>query len=212
MTMPAEKTNTIIQWLRTKDTVWDVRMCADGELDVLKCLRNLDCPWDETTCENAEKGGHLEVLRRAHANGCPWHMVKTTNGEVQRFERGMTEREWALEVIPGHPNHLVNSHILRSYTDPIFLARLRAVSPAMRDAVDKTGILVEGMTPARAAELGCLDTLKHILQTGSFNHLQSQWAVCANAARGRHLEMLQWLCANGCPWNWHECKEEARRR
>jgi hypothetical protein len=39
--------------LHAKDTLWGVWMCAaaaaDGELEVLKWLRDLDCPWDETT-------------------------------------------------------------------------------------------------------------------------------------------------------------------
>ena len=30
------------------------------------------CPWDETTCSNAAKFGHLECLKYAHENGCPW--------------------------------------------------------------------------------------------------------------------------------------------
>ena len=30
------------------------------------------CPWDEVTCSNAAKNGHLECLKYAHENGCPW--------------------------------------------------------------------------------------------------------------------------------------------
>ena len=29
--------------------------------------------------------------------------------------------------------------------------------------------------------------------------------TCAYAAIGRHLEVLKWLRANGCPWDWQTC-------
>jgi len=40
---------------------------------VLKWARANGCPWDEVTCWNAAKYGHLEVLKWARENGCPWH-------------------------------------------------------------------------------------------------------------------------------------------
>jgi len=46
------------------------------------------------------------------------------------------------EAIPDLPDHLVATHILRSayFDDPVDLARLRAVSRAMRDTVAETGL------------------------------------------------------------------------
>ena len=46
------------------------------------------------------------------------------------------------EAIPDLPDHLVATHILRSanFDDPADLARLRAVSRAMRDTVAETGL------------------------------------------------------------------------
>ena len=45
-------------------------------------------------------------------------------------------------MIPGLPDHLVVEHILRSeyFDDPADLARLPAMSRAMRDAVAVTGL------------------------------------------------------------------------
>jgi hypothetical protein len=45
---------------------------TEGQLEVLKWLRENDFPWSERTCNVAAQGGHLEVLQWAHANGCPW--------------------------------------------------------------------------------------------------------------------------------------------
>ena len=98
---------------------------------------------------------------------------KSLNGAAKRARRKArvahatdTRDSSPQEAIPGLPDHLVVTHILRSDTDPIVLARLKAVNCAMRDAVEKTGLRVEEMTTDVAAELGYLDTLKHKLQKG----------------------------------------------
>jgi hypothetical protein len=87
------------------------------------------------------------------------------------------------------------------YLDPIVLARLRAVSTAMRDAVDSTGIKMGEKTSALAAFLGYLDTLKHKLQKGRLDKSK----VCEGAAQGGHFEKLRWARANGCPWYEDTC-------
>jgi hypothetical protein len=33
--------------------------------------------------------------------------------------------------------------------------------------------------------------------------------TCYLAAKGGHLEMLQWARENGCPWNWQTCWKAA---
>eukprot|EP00951_Prasinocladus_malaysianus_P022515 scaffold188889_cov44-Prasinocladus_malaysianus.AAC.1 len=43
-----------------------------GHLEVLKWARENGCPWNEHTCAYAAWGGHLEVLQWARENGCPW--------------------------------------------------------------------------------------------------------------------------------------------
>ena len=55
------------------------------------------------------------------------------------------------EALPGLPQDVVVTHILRSDTDPIVLARLKAASRAMRDAVERTGLRVVERTTGLAA-------------------------------------------------------------
>ena len=108
------------------------------------------------------------------------------------------------EALPGLPQDVVVTHILRSDTDPIVLARLRAVSRAMRDAVDATGIIVVKVgkeDTGQASVRGYLDTLKHLLRKGRL--VKSE--VCHPAARGGHLEVLQWARENGCPLDEKTC-------
>ena len=45
----------------------------DGHLEVLRWARRNGCPWDWRTCSAAATGGHLEVLQWARQNGCPWN-------------------------------------------------------------------------------------------------------------------------------------------
>jgi len=45
---------------------------ADGDLDLLKQLREGGCPWNDDICAYAAQNGHLETLQWARKNGCPW--------------------------------------------------------------------------------------------------------------------------------------------
>ena len=44
-----------------------------GHLEILKWARENGCPWNENTRKSAAKGGHLEVLKWARENGCWWN-------------------------------------------------------------------------------------------------------------------------------------------
>ena len=125
--------------------------------------------------------------------------TKSLTGAAKRARRKVlvanataTHDSSTQHAFPGLPQEVVVTHILRTDTDPIVLARLRAVNRAMRDAVDKTGLLVEELSAEKAAERGCLDTLKHKLQKGRLEN------VCTSAAHHGQLEVLQWLRATGC--------------
>ena len=143
----------VLKYLREiRNTPWDAATCAAaawiGNLEILKWARENGCPWDKRTCENAARNGHLELLKWARENGAPWDdetcasALKGKHFEVVKYYA--EERERALEVtdaIPGLLNQVFIQHVLKPVhlliaTD---LARLRAVSPVMRDAVDATG-------------------------------------------------------------------------
>jgi hypothetical protein len=46
-----------------------------------------------------------------------------------------------------------------------------------------------------------LDTLKHKREKDRISDFCDWFHVCRAAARGGHLEVLQWVRANGCPWD-----------
>jgi hypothetical protein len=92
------------------------------------------------------------------------------------------------EAIPRLPNHLVVTHVLRSehFDDPADLARLPAVSRAMRDAVTGMGLQFEELAEEKAVNLGCLSAVQRMQRQG---RLSRQELLCAAAARSGQLEV-----------------------
>ena len=81
------------------------------------------------------------------------------------------------------PDHLVATHVLRSeyFDDPADLARLPAVSRAMRDAVAETGLRLKELDEKRAVELGCVSAVQRMQRQG---RLSRQELLCEAAAKG----------------------------
>ena len=54
----------------------------------------MDVHWDECTCAYAAEGGHLEVLKWARENGCPWdeYTCELQKVDIQKYLNG--QREW----------------------------------------------------------------------------------------------------------------------
>ena len=106
----------------------------------------------------------------------------------------------AQDAIPGLLNDIVITHVLRAeyFDDPADLARLPAVSRAMRDAVAATGLTFEEFDENDAGELGCLSAVQRLQRGG---RLSRQELLCYAAARSGHLEKLKELRAKGCPWD-----------
>ena len=166
------------------------------------------------------------------------HSTNAISGKKARARKKKSERgRWANagEAFPRLPNHLVVTHILRPehFDDPADLARLPAVSRAMRDAVAETGLRFKELDEKRAMELGCLSAVQRMQRQGrlSRQELLCQAAArsgqleelkalradgcpwdrdtCSAAALGGHLEVLQWARANGCPWDAKTCASAA---
>ncbi len=141
-------------------------------------------------------------------------------------------------AIPRLPDHVVVTHVLSSehFDDPADLARLPAVSRAMRDTVAATGLAFEELTDDDAVELGCLSALQRLQRGGRLSRREylcqaaarsgqleelkvlraDGWpwddGTCSAAARGGHLEVLQWARSNGCPWDLLTCPSAAQGR
>ena len=184
---------------------------------------------------------YIEPQRRAHPATADMPN-KSLIGAAKRARRRArvapatdTQQSDAQEAIPRLPNHVVVAHVLRSehFDDPADLARLPAVSRAMRDAVAATGLRFEELHEDKARELGCLSALQRLQRGGRLSRQEylceaaarggnlealkllrdkdTPWdaETCAGAAQSGHLEVLQWLRANGCPWKERTCGQAA---
>ena len=83
----------------------------------------------------------------------------------------------AQDAIPGLLDDIVVTHVLRSeyFDDPADLARLPAVSRAMRDAVAATALAFDELDENEAVDLGCLSAVQRLHRGG---HLSRQEYLC----------------------------------
>ena len=94
------------------------------------------------------------------------------------------------EAFPSLPDHLVVSHILRSayFDDPADLARLPAVSRAMRDAVAAKWYRFTEMYEDDAVEFGCSSVLKCKPRRG---HLSRQEYLLLGSGKERTTRRVE---------------------
>jgi hypothetical protein len=134
-----------------------------------------------------------------------------------------TNQPHAGQAIPGLLNDIVTTFVFRSdfLPDTRDLARLRAVSCAMRDAVDATGREVKELNALEAAEIGCISVLERLHQNGllsppEITHVPFPASINVPdvgqlyrvTARSGQLEVLKWLRAKSLWWphrveGWH---------
>jgi hypothetical protein len=126
----------------------------------------------------------------------------------------------ALQPDPGDafaalPVHVLITHVLssRNLPDPSDLARLRAVSREMRDAVAATGRKVYELGAKKAIQFGDLSGLQLLHQRGDlcYDNITSSLGMCMCpwAAGEGQLEILKWLRANDFPWGKQTCERAA---
>tara|TARA_B110000459_G_C16483000_1_gene435185 strand:+ start:553 stop:933 length:381 start_codon:yes stop_codon:yes gene_type:complete len=94
------------------------------------------------------------------------------------------------EAFPGLPNHLVIAHIFRSeyFDDSADLARLPAVSRAMRDAVAAKWYRFTEMYEDDAVEFGCSSVLKRKPRRG---HLSRQEYLLLGSGKERTTRRVE---------------------
>ena len=189
--------------------------------------------FSEATTHNTSHDAHTTRTQTIPSSNA----MSSKKARARKKKREKRERDAITsEAIPGLPDHLVVAHVLRSEQsdDPADLARLPAVSHAMRGAVAKTGLRFEQLGEWEAVNLGCLSAVKRLQRGGRLSRRErlcqaaarsgqleelkvlraDGWPwdehACGEAALGGHLEMLQWARANGCPWGTSTCTCAAR--
>ena len=66
----------MLEWMCENECELNPEACTtaayNGQLGNLQYLRSVGVDWDDKVCEVAAIRGHLQVLRWAYDNGCPW--------------------------------------------------------------------------------------------------------------------------------------------
>ena len=85
------------------------------------------------------------------------------------------------------------------------LERFASFTETVRDALGEFGGMKE-LSPDEAAKQGCLCTLRSLHRRG---RAELTVGLCASAANGGQLKVLQWLRENECPWDEDTCTQAA---
>ena len=85
------------------------------------------------------------------------------------------------------------------------LERFASFTETVRDALGEFGGGKE-LSPDEAAKQGCLSTLRSLHRRG---RAELTVGLCASAAEGGQLKVLQWLRENECPWDEDTCRAGA---
>ncbi len=140
-------------------------------------------------CEDAARVGDLCRLQQAHRMGCLWNDTAWAAAKGQHWEVLL----WALQH--GCPWTMTTfQRVVRDGCLPIaqwmyeHWFQASCGSPQLR---------FEDILLFNAAGNGHL----HLLQWAYDIGLQGHWLACWEAARGGHLQALQSLRNQGCPWN-----------
>jgi len=83
---------------------------ADGNLDLLKQLRESGYSWDKWTCLEAAVNGHLDILQWARKNGCPWDKLTCA---YAAWTGHLETLQWAIANGCDHDTKLVRTFIDR---------------------------------------------------------------------------------------------------
>lgn len=86
----------LLRCAKANNCPWQGNMCdlaaEAGDLELLQWARTRNYPWGPQTCAALASGGHLKALRWCRENGCPWD--KNTLEEAEYDHDDVVE--WAL--------------------------------------------------------------------------------------------------------------------
>jgi hypothetical protein len=177
--------------LHARGSLRDESTCCDaakgGHLEVLQWAHAIGCPWDKRTCDAAARGGHLEVLLWARSRGCPWGA-----STCWKAARGghLAVLQWLR--VSGCPwnKHTCEAAAEGGHLEVLLWARAH-------------GCPWNSATCEQAATRGDLAMLQYARANGC------PWSevTCAGAAVFGQLALLQWAHANGCPLGSITCAE-----
>lgn len=162
-----------------------------GHLECLKYAHENGCPWGEKICSSAAQYGHLDCLKYAHENGCPWD--EWTTIEASKYRDSVECLKYAIEN--GCPMDRIVSIHIAEHGDIELLK-----------CVHKMGCPLDESLCHYSAKNGNLECLKYARENGC------PWdenSICSATAEKNAFKCLKYAYENGCKLNTNTFREAA---
>jgi hypothetical protein len=151
------------------------RASLEGHSKTVFWLRSIGCDWDESVCEAAATGNHLELLKSLRSNGCPWS-EETLDMAVS--ENNFELAKWAFEN--GCP-----------LSDSIITFAISSNNLELIKWLISIGSQWDEETSEMAASLGYIDILHYLIQNECpYENLDF------TAIENNQLDCLKWIHEN----------------
>ena len=217
-----------MRWMLEHGSAVSLRLGAvlagKGDVDALKMVRAMGCPWNEITCRRAAVNGQFACLQYLHDSGCPWNektcSAAASHGHLECLqylhEKGCPwdEHTCAEAAMQGHLSCLQYAHENGcpwegSNEEGSADSRLISHSAALTRSPDCLKYVVEQgaqlSSDVMLAAVGSLGVVHRAEEKVRF--LLSHHCPCdarateAVAFWACHLRTLMLLHEGGCPWD-----------
>ncbi len=172
----------------------------------------IGCRWSPDTTMYAAANGHLDCLRYAHENGCPWHRETTATAcclesnmdasTVQGLRELLDSYGSTIEQYSSCPSCWLHNRGLSCNKNVKCVSKDTAVAATYGrieclEYAYRHNLPWHHQTTAGAAANGNLDCLKYAYQNGC------PWSpdTTMYAAGNGRLDCLRYAHENGCPWH-----------
>jgi len=160
--------------------------------DTLQRAKVAGLPFDSRLCAEAAFVGDLDWLQWLVVHHCPWSSWTVYNAAAGGH---VPVLQWLLlECQPPCPCDWARLWSVAVGKENLDLLKWLLTFTPLRYHVDPWEHVIA---------IGCLDLVKW-LHAHRYAWEETSTRYCYMAARNGHLEILQWLRAQGCPWNVNE--------
>jgi F-box domain len=182
--------------LNCSDSILCTDAASNGHVEILQWLRQKGCQLNHDVAINASRDGHLHVLKWVFS--FQYESFYLTRQSIAAAQGGHLH---ILEWLQSEGYFQIGG--AAGLIDSILCGHLDIAKWFIQNGYYLT---TSNHEICSAARLGYLEIVKLLHAKGMlYNEL-----TCSAAVIGDHLETLQWLRANGCPWWKQECYNLAK--
>jgi hypothetical protein len=177
-----------------------------GDLKILAWALTNGCDLHVDAFDAAAESGHVETVKWLKEHNCPWKASIWASAARSKNSSTFT---WLQNNFPDQGLNCKNCQLAAAKFGNLELLRIlkkdqnssrKLMSAAVLGGNSET---IEWLRPFNTFTIQVIDTACLVGNLKIVKEECSEFypSYCASAARNGHFELLQWLHANGCPWN-----------